>query len=254
VKSLLQRSAHPESQDADVRALIVTGLSKRFGAKIALSDVGFGVQPREIVGLIGPNGAGKSTIVNILTGAMRSDNGSALFGGRDLLGMAAPAISRAGVARTFQMLRLHLTMTAAENAMLPALVRGHSVAQAREQALGALAAVDLRDRAEVLASRLSTGQRKRLEFARAIASGGSLYLLDEITQGVDVATCERLAELVLSMRDEQGCSVLIIDHDMAILRRVCDRLIALDLGCVIAEGTPAEVLRHPAVVSSYIDV
>lgn len=254
MRSLLQRSTPPESDGAHARALTVTGLSKRFGAKIALTDVGFTVQPREIVGLIGPNGAGKSTIVNILAGAMRSDDGSALFGGQDLLGMGAPAISRAGVARTFQMLRLHLTMTALENAMLPILVRGHSVAQARERALEALAAVDLRDRAEVLASRLSTGQRKRLEFARAIASRGSLYLLDEITQGVDIATCERLAELVLSLRDERACSVLIIDHDMAILRRVCDRLIALDLGSVIADGTPAEVLRHSAVVSSYVDV
>jgi branched-chain amino acid transport system ATP-binding protein len=233
--------------------LTVSGLSRRFGAKVALNDVAFNVGEREIVGLIGPNGAGKSTIVNILAGALRSDGGTAMFGDRDLLRMSAPAISRAGVARTFQMLRLYPSMTTLENAMLPALVRGNSVAQARSLAREALRAVDLDDRSDVLASRLSTGQRKRVEFARAIASNGSLYLLDEITQGVDMWTCERLAELVVTLRRERGASVLIIDHDMAILRRMCDRLIALDLGSVIAEGTPDEVLRHPTVVSSYID-
>ncbi len=233
--------------------LTVSGLRKQFGAKVALAGVGFTVQPGEVVGLIGPNGAGKSTIVNILSGVMRSDAGTALFGEHDLLAMSAPAVSRIGVARTFQMLRLHLTMTALENAMLPLLVRGHTVAQARRPALDALAAVDLHGRADIIASRLSTGQRKRLEFARAIASAGSLFLLDEITQGVDVVTCERLAELVIGLRAERGCSVVIIDHDMSILRRVCDRIVALDLGAVIAEGTPDDVLSHSDVVSSYVN-
>ena len=239
---------------AAAETLVVTGLAKRFGAKMAVDSVDLSVGEREIVGLIGPNGAGKSTVVSMLAGTVRSDRGTAIFQGRDLLRMGPADISRAGVARTFQMLRLYLTMTVAENVMLPLLVRGQSVRKARARALEILESVDLAQRPDVEASRLSTGQRKRLEFARAMAGGGGLYLLDEITQGVDHAACDRLADIVVGLRNERGASVLIIDHDMAILRRVCDRLVALDLGCVVASGTPAEVLAHPKVVSSYVDV
>jgi branched-chain amino acid transport system ATP-binding protein len=231
--------------------LAVSGLCKRFGGLQAVHDVGFGVAEREILGLIGPNGAGKSTVMELVSGTQRPDAGSVLFRGQELAGRTPDAISRLGVARTFQKLRPFLGMSVIENVMVSALVHERRIPRAREIALECIEFVGLTPKREAMSSTLSTGQRKRLELARVMAKRPPLYLLDEVMAGVDQRSIGGLVELVARLRDLGG-TVLIIEHNMTVIRRLCDRLVALHLGRKIAEGSPASVLAEPAVVSAYV--
>ena len=231
--------------------LSVAGLRKRFGGLQAVQDVGFDVGEREILGLIGPNGAGKSTVMELISGTQRPDAGSVRFRGQEIAGRPAHAISRLGVARTFQKLRPFLGMTVLENVMVSALVHETRIPRAREVALECIEFVGLGAKRDALSGTLSTGQRKRLELARVMAKRPPLYLLDEVMAGVDQRSIGGLVELVARLR-ERGGSVLIIEHNMTVIRRLCDRLVALNLGRKIAEGTPGAVLSDPVVVSAYV--
>ncbi|MGH2945818.1 MAG: ABC transporter ATP-binding protein [Solirubrobacteraceae bacterium] len=231
--------------------LSVSGVGKRFGGIHAVSDVSFTVREGETVGVIGPNGAGKSTLLELLAGAQRSDGGSIRFRGREIVDCPAHVVSRLGIARTFQKLRPFLGMTALENVMVGALVRDRDRGRAREHAEECIEFVGLGAKRDAIADTLSTGQRKRLEFARAIACRPTVYLLDEVMAGIDHRSLGDLVSLVARLRDD-GATIVMIEHNLPVLGELCDRLVAMHLGRKIADGRPAEVLRQAEVVESYV--
>jgi branched-chain amino acid transport system ATP-binding protein len=231
--------------------LEVTGLTRSFGGLMANQDVSFRVEEGEILGLIGPNGAGKSTLFDLLTGFYVPDRGDVRFRGHSLAGLRPDRISRAGIARTFQKLRPFLQMTVLENVMVGALQHTLNLRHARERALEALSFVGLLEKRHDNANRLSTGQRKRLEMARAMATQPRLLLMDEVTAGVDMRSIPGLIELVTRMQG-QGLTLIVIEHNMQVLMSLANRIVALHLGRKIAEGTPEAVRADRDVIESYL--
>jgi branched-chain amino acid transport system ATP-binding protein len=231
--------------------LSVAGLVKRFGGVVATRDVSFEVQPGELVGIIGPNGAGKSTLFDLITGFTRPDAGEVRLDGRPITRLRPDEISRLGVVRTFQKLRPFAEMTALENVMVGAFQRTRDVAAARDAAERALASVGLADRAAAHARGLSTGQRKRLELARALATRPRLLLLDEVTGGVDQATVPGLIRLVRDLH-ASGLALLVIEHNMRVIMDLSQRVVALQLGEVIADGPPARIVQDARVIDAYL--
>jgi branched-chain amino acid transport system ATP-binding protein len=231
--------------------LAATGLTKRFGGVVANHQVSFTVGPGELVGVIGPNGAGKSTLFDLITGVTRPDLGRVLLDGREITGLRPDQISRLGVARTFQKLRPFTGMTALENVMIGAFQKTADVAAARTAAEAMLARVGLGDRAQAHARGLSTGQRKRLELARALATGPRLLLLDEVTGGVDPGAIPGLVSLVRELHG-RGLAVVVIEHNVRVLMDLAQRIVALLEGEVIADGLPGEILRHRRVIDAYL--
>jgi branched-chain amino acid transport system ATP-binding protein len=231
--------------------LDVSGLTKRFGGVVANRDVSFTVAPGELVGIIGPNGAGKSTLFDLVTGFTRPDAGTVRLDGEDVTRLRADQISRRGVARTFQKLKPFAAMTALENVMIGALQKTADVAAARAMALDALERVGLAERAQAHARGLSTGQRKRLELARALATGPRLLLLDEVTGGVDPGAIPGLLALVRELHG-RGLALVVIEHNMRVIMEIADRIVALQLGQVIADAPPAEVRRDQRVIDAYL--
>jgi branched-chain amino acid transport system ATP-binding protein len=237
---------------ADAKSTLrVRNLSKRFAGRQAVRDVSFDVAPNEMVGLVGPNGAGKTTVIQLISGMYRADSGSVALNGVEIGRMSPHSINHLGLARTFQQPRPFARMTATENVMVAALSRKRNVKLAQATALECLSFVGLGAQANTLAQAMSTGQRKRLELARAMATSPSVLLLDEVTAGVDERTTDELVLLIGRLRS-QGTTIVFVEHDLSLLRGLCDRLIALNLGEKIAEGTPTEVLGDPAVIESYV--
>ena len=204
--------------------LEVEGLTKAFGGVVANNDISFSVEEGEILGLIGPNGAGKSTVFELLTGFHSADAGRVRFQGRPILGLRPDQINRLGMGRTFQKLKPFQRMTVEENVMVGGLQHDADLGAAREQALTALYFVGLLDKRNADAGTLSTGQRKRLELARAMATGPKLLLLDEVTGGVDQRSIPALTELVGRLRS-QGVTLIVIEHNMQILMSLADRIL-----------------------------
>lgn len=231
--------------------LAVSGVTKRFGGVVANRDISFEVAPGELVGVIGPNGAGKSTLFEIITGFYRPDAGEVRLEGRRLTGLSPDRVCRLGVARTFQKLRPFPGMTVLDNVVVGALTRTHDVRHAREQARQILERVGLADKAGAHARTLSTGQRKRLELARALATRPRLLLLDEVTGGVDQGSIPGLVRLVRELH-EGGLTLIVIEHNMRVITAVAQRIVALYLGEVIADGRPDVVARDRRVVEAYL--
>ena len=231
--------------------LEIRGLCKRFGGVQANDRVSFAVRAGEMVGIIGPNGAGKSTLFELITGFVRPDAGDVRLEGRSIVGRSTWEINRAGIARTFQKMRLFLGMTALENVMAATVERSRDLAEARERALACLGFVDLADRPDIPARALSTGQRKRLELARALATAPRLLLLDEVTGGVDQRTIPTLVQLIGRLR-EQGLTLVVIEHNMRVIMSISDRIVALHLGEVIADGPPSEVVKERRLIEAYL--
>ena len=231
--------------------LRVRRVTKRFGGITANRAITFDVAQGELVGIIGPNGAGKSTLFECISGFYAPDEGEVEFEGVRVTGLSPDRICRRGVARTFQKLRPFQGMTVVENVMVGALTRTHDVKHAREQALHWLSRVGLSEKADAYARTLSTGQRKRLELARALATQPRLLLLDEVTGGVDQRSIPGLVELVRELH-AGGVTVLVIEHNMRVVTAVARRIIALHMGELIADGAPDAVARDPKVVEAYL--
>ena len=231
--------------------LRVRGVTKRFGGITANRGITFDVTQGELVGIIGPNGAGKSTLFECISGFYAPDEGAVELDGTRLTGLSPDRVCRLGVARTFQKLRPFQGLTVAENVMVGALTRIHDVKHAREQAHEWLRRVGLAEKADAHARTLSTGQRKRLELARALATQPRLLLLDEVTGGVDQRSIPGLVELVRELH-AGGLTLLVIEHNMRVVTAVAQRIVALHMGSVIADGAPAAVARDAKVVEAYL--
>jgi branched-chain amino acid transport system ATP-binding protein len=231
--------------------LDVKGVTKRYGGLTANADITFDVNEGEIVGIIGPNGAGKSTLFDLITGFQPLDAGRVLFDGHDITGLRPDRISALGVARTFQKLKPFPDLTVTENVIVGALARTANMKVARQQALESLTFVDLLEKRNSFARELSTGQRKRLELARGLAMNPRLILMDEVTGGVDQRTIPGLVELVLQLK-QRGTTIVTIEHNMQVIMRLADRILALHAGRRIAFGLPEDVRADPAVVDAYL--
>lgn len=231
--------------------LEVQGVTRRFGGVFANNDISFDVAAGSIVGLIGPNGAGKTTLFNLISGFFAPDAGRVRFEGRDITGKRPDLLNQRGIARTFQVLRPFPRLTAEENVMVGPIARGESMAAARERAGRCLELVGIGHKAQELARGLSTGQRKRLEMARAMATQPRLLLLDEITGGVDQPSIPGLIALVSRLREE-GVTLLVIEHNMRVIMELAEKIVFLHLGAKLAEGPPQEIARHPRVVELYL--
>jgi branched-chain amino acid transport system ATP-binding protein len=231
--------------------LEIRGVSQRFGGLIANSDISIAVGRGEIVGLIGPNGAGKSTLFNLIAGVAPPTEGSIWFDGEDVTALPAAQRCRRGIARTFQVVKSFETMSVIDNVIVGALVRTTIMREARRKAWEVLEFAGLAGRAEVAAADLIPSEKRRLEVARALATEPKLLLLDEVLTGLTPIEAESGVELVRKVRDS-GVTVLMVEHVMEIVMPLVDRAIVLDLGKVLVEGRPAEIVRHPKVISAYL--
>jgi len=234
-----------------VSLLEVSGITKRFGGITANRDISFDVAAGELIGIIGPNGSGKSTLFEVISGFYHPDAGVVSLDGARLTGLSPDHVCRLGVARTFQKLRPFSGLTVVDNVMVGALTRLHDVRHARARARELLDRVGLAEKADTYARTLSTGQRKRLELARALATEPRVLLLDEVTGGVDQRSIPGLVQLVRDLHRD-GLTVLVVEHNMRVITAVAQRIVALYLGEKIADGAPDVVTRDRRVVEAYL--
>jgi len=234
--------------------LDVRNISKRFGGVLALDDVTFSVGAAEIVGLMGANGAGKTTLFAVIAGNTRPQSGDVVWRGKSLLGLRPDQIARHGIARTFQVVRPFLGLTVMENASIAARFGARALNRTSDvnaAARDALQAVHLFDRAEDLASELTLSDQKRLEIARALATGAVLLLLDEVMAGLTPTEVREMIEIIRSLRNDRGLTLIVIEHVMRALMSLSDRIVVLHLGRRIAEGLPSIIADDPQVSHVY---
>ncbi len=229
------------------------GVSKSFGGLRAVDGLTASIRRGEVIGLVGPNGSGKTTALNLITGNLTADAGAIVFEGRNIEREGAHRITRAGIARTFQLVRVMPTMTLAENVAIGAMfgARPCGAAEAQERALPLLARVGLAARADERAASLTYIDQKRLELARALAAQPQLLLLDEWLAGLNPTELKEGIALIASLARD-GLTIVMVEHVMDAIRALCSRCIVMNAGTKIAEGSPAEALGDPAVIKAYL--
>ncbi|HEY8347109.1 MAG TPA: ABC transporter ATP-binding protein [Symbiobacteriaceae bacterium] len=242
-------------------------VSRHFGGLKAVSNFSLSLERGELVGLIGPNGAGKTTVFNIITGVFPPTEGKVLLEGRDLTGLKPYKITRMGIARTFQNIRIFKQMTVLDNVravmearagynLVDALVRTprfrRREAEMTREAEELLERLDLAHRRDALAGSLPYGEQRRLEIARALATRPKVLLLDEPAAGMNPSEVDNLVDLIRGIREDFGLTILLIEHQMSLVNRLCERLVVLDFGEIIATGTPKEIQRNPRVLEAYL--
>jgi ABC-type branched-subunit amino acid transport system ATPase component len=230
--------------------LELDGVEVRYGGVIALHDVSLAVEPGATLGLIGPNGAGKTTLINATTGVTALSSGTIALGGRRIDGSPPNRIARAGIARTYQNIRLFGALDVRTNLAAGAYARPGRLSDDNARALlerAGIAHVPL----DALAAALPYGDQRRLEIARALAAQPAIVMLDEPAAGMNPTETARLVETIRAIA-RSGVGILLIEHDMTLVRAACDRVVVLNFGQVLARGTPAEIARDPAVVEAYL--
>ncbi len=226
-------------------------LTKTFGGLAALKEVSFGIAEGEILGLIGPNGAGKTTLFNVVSGFFRPDQGRVTFAGEPVNHLRAPHLCRSGLVRTFQVVKPFGNLTALQNVMVGSFLRTADPGLARERALEVMDLVGLSDCRDKAAKSLTISDRKRLEVARALATRPRLLLLDEVMAGLNPTELAHMLEILKKIRD-QGVTLLVIEHIMAAIMTISDRILVLHHGEKIAEGMPKEVAGDKRVIEAYL--
>lgn len=234
-----------------MKLLEVKQVSKRFGGLVANQDVSFSVDTGQVVGLIGPNGAGKTTMFNCVAGYFAPTAGSIMLGGRDIAGLPPETCARAGVARTFQIARTFTSMTACENVMTAAMLLQHNVAKARQAAMDWLAFAGLERFADRPAASMTISEQRRLAVARALAIQPRILLMDEVMAGLNPSEVREAVDVVLKIRDK-GIACLIVEHVLEGIMPIADKIVVLDRGVKIAEGTPQQVSNDAAVITAYL--
>lgn len=233
--------------------LSVQGVTKRFGGLQALTHVTFDLPQGQILGLIGPNGAGKTTLFNVINGVYAPEEGRVIFRGEDITGLKPYEVARRGLARSHQVVRPLNQLTVRENVMVGACFgrENHSLSNAAAIADEILQLVGLKERADQLAGSLNIAQKKRLEMARALAARPYLLLLDEVLAGLNPSEVEAMLTTIRTIR-EQGITIIMIEHLMHAIMKISERIIVLDYGEQIAEGTPQEISNNPRVIEAYL--
>ncbi len=231
-------------------ALSVRGISKHFGGVVANRDVSFDVGDEELVGVIGPNGAGKTTLFNQISGLMRPDAGEITLAGKGITGLRPDRVCRAGLARTFQDVRVFLDRTVLDNVVIGALLRQRKQEDARRVAMQTLERVDFDDQAHTVARELTLAGRKRLELARALATGPKVLLLDEVMSGLTQREAQQAVHLLQTLRTD--VTIVMIEHVMEIIMPLSDRIVVIVNGEKLVEGSPTEISRNSQVVRAYL--
>jgi branched-chain amino acid transport system ATP-binding protein len=240
-----------ETRGKTMIVLECKNISKRFGGLWALKQVNIQIKEKEILGIIGPNGAGKTTLFNVITGFVKPDEGRVIAFGKDITGKEPYEICKLGIARTFQVPKPFPNLTVLENVAIGALIRSKSVNEAVEKAKEILDLVGLSHKKDVYGRDLTVLEMKRLELAKALATEPKILLLDEVMAGLKPAEVDEVLQVIKSIR-KRGITVVIIEHVMRAVQSVCERVVVLDRGKVIAEGTPEEVSRNDEVIKSYL--
>ena len=237
----------------DETLLRLEAVQKRFGGLVVLDNIDIAVGANELIGLIGPNGAGKSTLFNLITALYTPTQGRIHFRGQDITGTAPHRICRLGIARTFQLVRTFLTMTAFENIMVGAVYgSGGRVKHATGAAEEALELVGLTAKRDVRTAHMTLSDRRLLEIARAVASSPALLLLDEPMAGLNPTEIQRMVDVIRRVRSERGVSILWVEHKVDAIMKVCSRVIVLDHGEKIADGSPREIVANRKVIEAYL--
>lgn len=249
--------------------LRVKGIWKSFGGLLALRNVNFHVNDGDIGALIGPNGAGKTTLLNVVSGIYTPDKGEIIFVGDKIRGLQPTKIARRGISRTFQHVELFGNMTVLENVMvgrylktssgfissglkLPFVIKEEKDIRKKSEEI--LEYINLGHRKDELASNLPIGEQRTLEIGRALATEPRLLLLDEPAAGLNIRETRILGELIKKIKEEKGITIVLVEHDMDLVMRICDRISVLNFGEVIATGTPSEIQKHPDVIAAYLGV
>jgi branched-chain amino acid transport system ATP-binding protein len=235
--------------------LVINDIHLHFGGVRALNGVSLTVKSGEFLGIIGPNGAGKTTMFNVITGVLKPNSGSVKFDNHELTKSTPDQICRLGIARTYQRVRPFSRLTVMQNAMVPIVNRDRpkvSIKEARGAALMLLDRVGLSSYADVEANRLNLFHRKKIELARALGAGARIVLLDEVMAGLNAVEADAASDLLRSLKQEFSLTIVCIEHLMRIIMAVSDRVVVLDRGAVIANGSPAEVADNPQVQRAYL--